>query len=314
MLPAAVHPDLAGPFGPRLDSTKHWVHPDAPAIFARPSVHLLSFNAPEHEESGACRTCAGTGIGRRLNERLLIPQPDQSMRNGAFALWTEKNYKYVNVQHETIEGLRGLNGFSPEVPWSKLPASARALVLNGSGDELVFDRERSGRKFGTARPFPGFRRIILDKSVGGTKIADQLAPYVEAGPCAACGGSRWSFQARALRVGGHSIAEILGMIFTEVEAFASARGEFASAIPSEMHSLVEAIRRHAHSIVSVGLCYLTGDRGMLDVSEGESRRIRLARVLDAGESGLCLLLDEPARGLHESDLGWACALAEALAR
>ncbi|HYW08695.1 MAG TPA: hypothetical protein VE913_17165 [Longimicrobium sp.] len=41
---------------------------------------------------------------------------------------------------------------------------------------------------------------------------------------------------------------------------------------------------------------------MLDVSEGESRRIRLARVLDARESGLCLLLDEPARGLHEADL------------
>ncbi len=69
-----------------------------------------------------------------------------------------------------------------------------------------------------------------------------------------------------------------------------------------MRSLAEAIHRHAHSIVSVGLGYLTGDRGMLDVSEGESRRIRLARVLDAGEKGLCLLFDEPARGLHESEI------------
>ena len=302
MLPAAVHPDLAGPFGPRLDSTKHWLHPDDPEIFARPSVHLLSFNAPEHEESGSCRACAGTGIGRRLHESVLIPHPDRSMMDGAFALWTEKNYKYVNVQHETIEGLRGMHGFYPDVPWSALPASAHALVLNGSGDELVFDRERTGRKFGAARPFSGFKKIILDKSATGSKIADQLAVYVEAGPCAACSGTRWSFQARALRVGGHSIAEILGMTFAEVEAFAAARGEFASAIASEMHSIVEAIRRHAHSIVLVGLSYLAADRGMLEVSEGESRRIRLARVLDAGESGLCLLLDEPARGLHESDL------------
>ena len=135
-LPAAVNPDLMGPFGPRLDSTKHWVHPDAPEVFFRPSVHLLSFNAPEHEESGACRACGGTGIARRLLESALVPHPDRSMRDGAFAIWTEKNYKYVNVQHETIEGLRGMHGFSPEVPWSKLPASARALVLNGSGDEL----------------------------------------------------------------------------------------------------------------------------------------------------------------------------------
>ena len=67
-LPAATDPDSQGPFGPRLDSKKHWVHSDAPEVFFRPSVHLLSFNAPQHEESGACRACAGHGIGRRLLE------------------------------------------------------------------------------------------------------------------------------------------------------------------------------------------------------------------------------------------------------
>ncbi len=301
-LPAATDPDLAGPFGPRLDSLKHWVHPGDPAVFARPSAHLLSFNAPEHADSGACPACGGTGIGRRLLEDILIPHPERSMHRGAFALWTEKNYRYLHVQHETIEGLRGMNGFSPDVPWSKLPASARSLVLNGSGEDLVFDRNRSGRKIGTGRPFAGFRKIILEKSSAGTKIADQLSPFVETGPCEDCGGTRWSFQARALRVGGHGIAQILGMVFTEVEALVAARGELARTVPTEVRPLVEAIRRHAHSIVSVGLDYLTGDRGMLDVSEGESRRIRLARVLDAGERGLCLLLDEPARGLHEADL------------
>jgi excinuclease ABC A subunit len=301
-LPAAVNPDLDGPFGPRLDSRKHWVRPDAPEVFARPSIHLLSFNAPEHEDSGACRACGGTGIGRRLLEAALVLHPDRSMRDGALAIWTEKNYKYVSVQHETIEGLRGLSGFSPEIPWSKLPATARALVLDGSGDELIFDRDRSGRKFGAGRPFPGFRKIILEKSAAGTKIADQLAAYVESGVCETCGGTRWSFQARALRVAKHGIAEILGMTFTQAEEFAGAKSRFALSVTPEARSLVQAIHRHAHSIVSVGLGYLTGDRGMLDVSEGESRRVRLARVLDARESGLCLLLDEPARGLHEADL------------
>jgi excinuclease ABC A subunit len=303
--------DLDGPFGPRLDSRKHWVHPDATEVFFRPSLHLLSFNAPEHEESGACRACAGTGIGRRLIESALITNPNRSMRDGAFSIWTEKNYKYVNVQHETIEGLTGIHGFSPDIPWSKLPAPARVLVLNGSAGKPVFDRERNGRKFGPPRPFAGFRKIILDKSAAGTRIAEQLAPYVESGQCDSCGGTRWSFQARALRVAGHGIAQILGMTFTKVEAFAAVQGGFADAVPPETRSLVEAIRRHAHSIVSVGLGYLTGDRGMLDVSEGESRRIRLARVLDAREKGLCLLLDEPARGLHEFDLS---ALALSLKR
>jgi excinuclease ABC A subunit len=301
-LPTAVDHDLAGPFGPRLDSTKHWVHPAAAEVFSGPSLHLLSFNAPEHEESGACRSCGGTGIGRRLREKVLVAYPGRSMRDGALAIWTAKNYKYVNVQHETIEGLRGMRGFSPDVPWSKLPASARSLVFDGSGDELVFDRDEKGRKFGEARRFAGFRKVIFEKSAAGTKAADQLASYVETGTCEACGGTRWSFQARALRVGGHTIAEILSMTFSEVKEFAREKGEFARAVPAGARSLVEAIRRHAQSIASVGLSYLTGDRGMLDVSDGESRRIRLARVLDAGEKGICLLLDEPARGLHESEL------------
>ena len=310
-LPTAVDPELAGPFGPRLDSLKNWVRADDPAVFARPSAHLLSFNAPEHPDSGACRSCGGTGIGWRLREDVLIAHPHRSMHDGALALWTKKNYKYLHVQHETIEGLRGMRGFSPDVPWSKLPRTARELVLNGSGGELVVDRDRSGRRIGRARPFAGFRQIILEKASGGTRIADQLTAYVEAGPCEACGGTRWSFQARALRVDGHGIAEILGMTFKAVAAMTAVRGEFARAVPAEVRPLVEALHRHAHSIVSVGLGYLTGDRGMLDVSEGESRRIRLARVLDAGESGLCLLLDEPARGLHEADLP---ALALALER
>jgi excinuclease ABC A subunit len=301
-LPTSADPDLSGPYGPRLDSTKHWVHPEDPAVFARATSHLLSFNAPEHADSGACRECAGTGTGRQLREVVLVTHPDRSMHDGALAIWTEKNYKYVHIQHETIEGLRGMHGFSPDVAWSKLPSSARSLILNGSGSELVCDRDRSGKKFGAARAFPGFRKMILDKSAGGTRIAEQLLAFVEVGPCEACGGTRWSQQARALRVAGHGLTEILGMTFAELEQFASQSGAFARAVDTNARSLVEALRRHAHSIVLVGLGYLTADRGMLEVSEGESRRIRLARVLDAGESGLCLLLDEPARGLHESDL------------
>jgi excinuclease ABC A subunit len=301
-LPAADDPDLAGPYGLRLDSAKHWVHPDDAAVFARATSHLLSFNAPEHADSGACRVCAGTGVVRRLREEVLVAHPTRSMGDGAFAIWTEKNYKYVHIQHETIEGLRGMRGFSPETPWAKLSDAARQLVLNGSGDELVFDRDRRGCKIGAARPFPGFRKIILQKSATGTAIADQLAVYVETGPCEECGGTRWSRQARALRVAGHGIADILDRTFADLVEFADSRGAFARGVGSNDQPLVEAIRRHAHSIDMVGLGYLTPSRGMLDVSEGESRRIRLARVLDAGESGLCLLLDEPARGLHESDL------------
>ena len=302
MLPAAVDPELAGPHGPRLDSTRHYVHPNASDVFAAPSQHLLSFNAPEHQLSGACRQCRGTGVGKQLREHALVARPHRTMREGAFAIWTPKNYKYVNIQHDTIEGLRGIRGFSPDVPWANLPTSARALVLDGSGEELIADRSASGRPYGPPRAFRGFRQIILEKSAGRTKAAGALAPYVSTGRCTTCIGTRWSFQARALQVAGHGIADILAMTFDDVESLTGPRSAFARSMPKQVQPLVASLHRHAKAAGLVGLGYLTVDRGMLDVSDGESRRIRLARVLDAGERGFCLLLDEPARGLHESDL------------
>jgi excinuclease ABC A subunit len=302
MLPGATDPALAGPYGPRLDSGRHWLHPADAQVYARPSDHLLSFNAPEHEESGACPECKGTGTGRQLREDALIAHPERSMHEGAFAIWTQKNYKYVNVQHETIEGLRDMREFSPDVAWSRLPTAARELVLNGTDGVPVFDRDTRGRKIGDPRPFVGFRKIILDKAARATKASDQLAAYVSTGVCRACDGTRWSTQARALRVGNVGVADILAMPFGQVTGLADPGTDFAKAVPRSARFLAQAIGRQGHALQSVGLNHLTGDRGMLQVSEGESRRVRLARILEPGERGLCLLLDEPARGLHEADL------------
>ena len=302
MLPDAEDPELAGPYGSRLDSARHRVHPGDADVFSAPSQHLLSFNAPEHQLSGACRACRGTGVSRQLCEHALVAHPDRPMHGGAFAIWTPKSYKYVNIQHDTIEGLRGIRGFSPDMPWEQLPASARALVLDGSGEQLVTDRDCSGRPYGRPRLFRGFKEAILKKSVGTTKTARALAEYIEIGQCSACMGTRWSFQARALRVAGYGVADILAMTFDEIESLTAPRGAFARSVPGPARPNVALLNRHAKAAKLVGLGYLTVDRGMIDVSDGESRRIRLARVLDAGERGFCLLLDEPARGLHESDL------------
>ncbi|WP_437568703.1 hypothetical protein [Sorangium sp. So ce542] len=302
-LPDAAQPELRGPFGPRLDSTLHHVDPDLSICFFRPSQHLLSFNAPEHPESGACKTCQGLGRATTLDERALIAHPERSMHAGAFSLWTEKNYKYVNIQHETIEGLRGMRSFSPDVPWRKLPEEARRLVLDGAGAELVTDKDlKTGRKASAPRSFEGFRRAILDRFAKGTKVSESLAYLVSEGRCPECDGTRWSYQARALRIDGVGIHHLLARPFVDLAAFLEESGAFSKAVPADASALVHALRHQAAAFVSVGLSHLTGDRGMLEVSEGEGRRARLAAVLNARHAGLCMLLDEPARGLHDEDV------------
>jgi excinuclease ABC A subunit len=305
-LPEELHTER----GTLLDSTQHWVHPKVKLSFAPPSDALLSFNQPSNPRSGACRTCQGLGRMRTVAISALVTEPDRSMHKGAFTLWTEKNYRYVNIQHEMIEGLRGLRGFNPDVAWKKLDEDARDLILLGSGKETVADIDlKTGRKVSTPRPFPGFIPAILRRAEGNGAAARSLEALTTEGPCPECKGTRWSREARALCLGKWSLPELLGLIFNELKKLAAPRGKLARELPKEAHSLATSLYAAAEAFVSAGLGHLSGERGMTTLSEGESRRSRLAAVLRAKGHGLALLLDEPARGLHEKDVA---RLADAL--
>jgi excinuclease ABC A subunit len=286
-----------------LDSTQHWVHPKVLLPFAPPSDALLSFNQPSNPRSGACPACQGLGRMRTVAISALVAKPDHSMHKGAFSLWTEKNYRYVNIQHETIEGLRGMRDFTPDVAWKRLSEDARDLILFGSGKEAVPDLDlKTGRKVSTPRPFPGFVPTILRRAEGNGAAARALEALTTEGPCPECKGTRWSREARALRLGQWNLPIFLGLIFDELEKFAAPRGELERGLPKEARSLAGSLQVSSEAFVAAGLGHLSGERGMTTLSEGESRRSRLAAILRARGQELALLLDEPARGLHEEDV------------
>jgi excinuclease ABC A subunit len=304
--------ELRGERGVLLDSTQHWIHPKVRLPFAPPSDALLSFNSPSNPRGGACPACRGLGRMRTVALTDLVAHPERSLHEGALSLWTEKNYRNVNIQHETIEGLRGLRGFAPDVPWKRLGEDAQQLILFGSGKEAVPDVDlKTGRKISSPRPFPGFIPEILRRAEGSGASARTLAALVGDGPCPECGGTRWSRSARALRLGKWDLPTLLGTIFDELEKLAAPRGHLKSELPEEARTLADKLRATSEAFVAAGLGHLSGERGMTTLSEGESRRSRLATLLRAGGQGLGLLLDEPARGLHEEDVGrLAVALAE----
>lgn len=299
---------LAGAFARGLDSRRHRVHPAVTQVFRAADVHLLSFNAPSHADSGACRFCNGLGVAPELQQDLLVVRPDKSMHEGAFALWTQKNYRYVNIQHATIEGLRGRDGFDPDIPWKHLPQSAKDLLLHGSGDAVVDIDPLSGKKISGPHLFVGFRAAILDRVARLSPSAAALKHFVSSGHCPACAGSRWCPEARALRVGKLSIDEVLAAPFTALMHRAPAWRQSAQeegqtgGKGSGAGVLIDTVTHIAQSFVDVGLGHLSGNRSLLDVSDGEARRIKLAGVLNSRLSGLLLVLDEPGRGLHEADL------------
>ena len=169
---------------------------------------------------------------------------------------------------------------------------------------------RTQRKISTPRRFPGFIPEILRRAQGKGS-ASRLANLIVEGRCPECGGTRWSREARALRLGQWRIQEILDLPFGELRELARPGGPMDKKLPKPSRSLASALHVAAAAFVDAGLGHLSGERGMTTLSEGESRRSRLAALLRTRGEGLALLLDEPARGLHEEDL---TRLSDALAK
>lgn len=302
-LPDVCRQDLKRAFAFGLDSRRHRVHPDSSRLFRAPSGHLLTFNSPEHDDSGACPVCSGRGITAVIDEGALVSRPDRSLHQGALALWTEKNYRYVNIQHETIEGLRGRLGFDPDKPWKTLSAAARRMIIDGTPD-LVTDLDpRTKRKVSKPHIYGGFRAAILERVGRPTPTGEALKAFTRIGACGACQGTRWNDAARAIRVDGMSIDRVLATPFSVLaESYGRTKLLAGTKTDTELLQRWASITRISESFINVGIGALSGERGMLEVSDGESRRTRFAGVLNSRLAGLLIVLDEPGRGLHEADL------------
>src|SRR5438094_10428910 len=106
--------------------------------------------------------------------------------------------------------------------------------------------------------------------------------------------------AKGRKVGGRSIAEVVGFTIKEAAAF------FADITLSERETLIarrvlKEIRERLGFLRDVGLDYLTLDRPAGTLSGGEGQRIRLATQTGSSLVGVLYILDEPSIGLHQRD-------------
>src|SRR5690606_3316799 len=124
--------------------------------------------------------------------------------------------------------------------------------------------------------FEGFRVAILDRITKRGAAGERLAFLVGEGPCPNCQGSRWSLPARALSLGGYTIDVLLASSFADLVECCAPGSHLSQALPADAAPYITQLHRLAESFVGVGLDHVSGDRGMLEISEGESRRLRLA--------------------------------------
>ncbi|QGX98706.1 excinuclease ABC subunit UvrA [Roseovarius faecimaris] len=259
---------------------------------------LFSFNAP----FGACPDCDGLGVELFFDERLVVPDAQLKISDGALAPWRKGKSPYFL---QTIEAIAKHYEFDANARWKDLPAHVQQVFLYGSGDEeIAFRYDEGGRVYQVSRVFEGVipnmeRRY---RETDSNWIREEFERYQNNRSCGSCGGFRLREEALAVKIAGLHVGEVVQMSIREAFDWCQTVPDHLSAQKNEIaRAILKEIRERLGFLNNVGLDYLTLSRNAGTLSGGESQRIRLASQIGSGLTGVLYVLDEPSIGLHQRD-------------
>ncbi|MGC9368727.1 MAG: excinuclease ABC subunit UvrA [Paracoccaceae bacterium] len=261
---------------------------------------LFSFNAP----FGACPECDGLGGELFFDERLVVPDQNLRLLDGALAPWRKGKSPYFT---QTIQAIARHYEFDASTPWKDLPAHVKQVFLHGSGDEEIqFRYDEGGRVYQVSRVFEGVipnmeRRY---RETDSSWVREEFERYQNNRPCGACHGYRLKPEALAVKIAGLHIGQVVEMSIKEAYKWCeTVPGQLTAQKNEIARTILKEIRERLGFLNNVGLEYLTLSRNAGTLSGGESQRIRLASQIGSGLTGVLYVLDEPSIGLHQRDNG-----------
>ena len=256
---------------------------------------IFSFNSP----FGACPTCTGLGVYKKINPDLVVPDMNKSIAEGAIEGW----YKGATA-YSYLEGVAEKYSFSLETPLRQLTAEQLNTLYYGTGQEQIrFSYKNSyGRQIEYQVPFEGIMNNIKRryKDTNSEYMREEIERYMNFLPCPDCKGDRLRKEALAVKVGGLSIVQVSRFPVSEMLGFFNSL-ELTDRENLIARRILKEISERLGFLVNVGLDYLTIDRPAGTLSGGEAQRIRLATQIGSGLTGVLYILDEPSIGLHQRD-------------
>lgn len=258
---------------------------------------MFSFNNP----FGACKQCTGLGYYMSIDEDLIIPNKDLSIRENAIKAsgWT---YSEGSMAQMYFDGLAKHYGFSVDTPIKDLSQDALNVILYGS----------NGEKFPVKRPWEGgsthmtdFEGIVnnLERRFRETTsqyMKDEISDYMSEVECPECHGQRLKKEALSVTVSGINIFQFCEMSVTAALDFVN-QMKLSKRENMIAEQILKEIKSRLGFLQSVGLDYLKLSRASGTLSGGESQRIRLATQIGSSLIGVLYILDEPSIGLHQRD-------------
>jgi excinuclease ABC subunit A len=284
--------------GERITYSENFACPVSGFTIPEIEPRLFSFNAP----FGACPACDGLGVELFFDERLVVPDQNLTLLQGAIAPWSKSKSPYFT---QTVEALAKHYGFDKKKKWKDLPEEVQQLFLYGSkGQEIEFRYDEGGRIYQVSRVFegviPNMERRYRETDSAWSR--EEMERYQNNRACGTCRGYRLKPEALAVKIAGLHIGQVVQMSIKEAYAWVGTVPESLTNQKNEIaRAILKEIRERLGFLVNVGLDYLTMSRNAGTLSGGESQRIRLASQIGSGLTGVLYVLDEPSIGLHQRD-------------
>lgn len=289
--------DIIG--GEELMFSQNYACPEHGVSVEELNPRMFSFNNP----FGACPKCSGLGIFMKVSEKLVVPDPSLSIRQGAVKAsgWSAADGGTIAMMY--YEALAKEYGFSLDVPYKDLPEKAKKVIMYGTDGKKIKMQRKSVYGEGTyMKDFEGIinnveRRYAETTSEYSRNEIEQLMTAVE---CPECGGARLKKESLFVTVGGINIYEFCTKSIKDALAFLDGL-KLSERDMMIADAIIKEIKSRMKFLASVGLDYLTLTRSSGTLSGGESQRIRLATQIGSSLMGVLYILDEPSIGLHQKD-------------
>lgn len=250
--------------------------------------HTFAFNVAE----GMCPECLGLGYqyGANLsqNPEFLEMTPIALLRQ----LWGHIGHAPLSAAEKLLEAEK----IDLHMPLKKLKPAQLQFILNGAAAEKWVEL-----KGGLKLRWVGIQHVLakVGKAALG-ELRESVIPLLDEVECFSCKGSRLNPLARNVTINKLSISDLCHLPMLHALEFIN-----KIKVDKKEGKLLEEVLAQLHSrlkfLTEVGLSYLSLDRKAPTLSGGETQRIRLARQLGSGLTGVLYVLDEPTIGLHPRD-------------
>ncbi|MBA3438979.1 MAG: excinuclease ABC subunit UvrA, partial [Pyrinomonadaceae bacterium] len=245
---------------------------------------------------GACKRCHGLGTVLEVDPAKIISNLSEPADKQTF-LGTTDRQASAYLRSALLACIKHFD-VDAHTPFGDLPKGVRDAFFYGLDGQILF---RQGQ-YTYQSDWRGAARWLSErlKEATSEKVSAALEELVSPVTCPECGGRRLQPESLAVRVGGLGIADYTAMTIEEtVGAFdriqLNEREEQIAGL------VLREIRNRLRFLETVGLGYITLDRGSATLSGGEGQRIRLATQIGSQLRGVLYVLDEPSIGLHSRD-------------